>query len=152
MVPFIEDMDAFQAALSAAGDKLVVVDFTATWCGPCKLIGPKFVAMAAKAENSQVVFLKVDVDDAGDIAEFYEVTCMPSFLFFRNGEKWHRLGRLQRPPFKQGVAHTAGDRGRFEAGGGTGEGWGRDGGGTGDGQVDTPPAHPGLSIFTLNHY
>uniref|UniRef100_A0A8C5BWN7 Thioredoxin domain-containing protein n=1 Tax=Gadus morhua TaxID=8049 RepID=A0A8C5BWN7_GADMO len=77
----------FQAALAEAGDNLVVVDFTASWCGPCKVIGPKFVAMAALPENRNVVFLKVDVDEAADVAAHYEVNCMPTFLFFKNGEK-----------------------------------------------------------------
>uniref|UniRef100_A0A8C5FED9 Thioredoxin n=1 Tax=Gadus morhua TaxID=8049 RepID=A0A8C5FED9_GADMO len=80
-------MEEFQAALAEAGDNLVVVDFTASWCGPCKVIGPKFVAMAALPENRNVVFLKVDVDEAADVAAHYEVNCMPTFLFFKNGEK-----------------------------------------------------------------
>ncbi|KAG7270329.1 hypothetical protein CRUP_007030 [Coryphaenoides rupestris] len=65
MVVFVDDLDDFIAKLSEAGDKLVVVDFTASWCGPCKVIGPKFDVMASLPENSKVVFLKVDVDDAG---------------------------------------------------------------------------------------
>uniref|UniRef100_A0A8C5CMG3 Thioredoxin n=1 Tax=Gadus morhua TaxID=8049 RepID=A0A8C5CMG3_GADMO len=76
------DRMKFQAALAEAGDNLVVVDFTASWCGPCKVIGPKFVV-----KNRNVVFLKVDVDEAADVAAHYEVNCMPTFLFFKNGEK-----------------------------------------------------------------
>ncbi|CAL8325612.1 unnamed protein product [Lota lota] len=87
MVRLIEDLEEFKAALAEAGDKLVVVDFTASWCGPCKVIGPKFDAMASVPDNRNVVFLKVDVDEAGDVAALYEVNCMPTFLFFKNGEK-----------------------------------------------------------------
>ncbi|KAK7910333.1 hypothetical protein WMY93_015017 [Mugilogobius chulae] len=62
MVKHIESEAEFQAALKAAGNKLVVVDFTAKWCGPCKMIAPLFEEMAG--EFTDVVFLKVDVDDA----------------------------------------------------------------------------------------
>uniref|UniRef100_A0A674BI34 Thioredoxin domain-containing protein n=1 Tax=Salmo trutta TaxID=8032 RepID=A0A674BI34_SALTR len=62
MIIIIEDKEGFDKALEEAGDKLVVVDFTATWCGPCQSIGPFFKGLS---ENYQsVVFLKVDVDDA----------------------------------------------------------------------------------------
>lgn len=61
MVKLIESKEAFQEALAAAGDKLVVVDFSATWCGPCKMIKPFFHSLCDKYSN--VVFLEVDVDD-----------------------------------------------------------------------------------------
>ncbi|XP_059384181.1 thioredoxin [Carassius carassius] len=87
MVIIIEDKRAFDDALKNAGDKLVVVDFTATWCGPCQMIGPVFKAQSEKPENSNVVFLKVDVDDAQDVAAFCDVKCMPTFHFYKNGKK-----------------------------------------------------------------
>ncbi|XP_005382797.1 PREDICTED: thioredoxin isoform X2 [Chinchilla lanigera] len=65
MVQQIETKEAFQQALAAAGDKLVVVDFSATWCGPCKMIKPFFHDVAAECE----------------------VKCMPTFQFFKKGEK-----------------------------------------------------------------
>ncbi|XP_027472479.1 thioredoxin isoform X2 [Zalophus californianus] len=61
MVKQIESKYAFQEALNGAGDKLVVVDFSATWCGPCKMIKPFFHSLSEKYSN--VVFLEVDVDD-----------------------------------------------------------------------------------------
>ncbi|XP_060055011.1 thioredoxin isoform X1 [Erinaceus europaeus] len=61
MVKQIESKSAFQEALDSAGDKLVVVDFSATWCGPCKMIKPFFHSLCEK--YSDVVFLEVDVDD-----------------------------------------------------------------------------------------
>ncbi|KAL0605847.1 Thioredoxin [Plecturocebus cupreus] len=77
--------DAFQEALDAAGDKLVVVDFSATWCGPCKMIKPFFHSLSEKYSN--VVFLEVDVDDCQDVASECEVKCMPTFQFFKKGQK-----------------------------------------------------------------
>ncbi|KAG8430326.1 hypothetical protein GDO86_017981 [Hymenochirus boettgeri] len=85
MVRHIENLEEFNAALQEAGDKLVVVDFTATWCGPCKMIGPLFETLSA--ENKDVVFLKVDVDDANDVAASCDIKCMPTFHFYRLKEK-----------------------------------------------------------------
>ena len=65
--------------------KLVVIDFFATWCGPCKMISPKIEAMAG--EMSNVVFLKVDVDEAEDVKEEYNISAMPTFIFLKNGQK-----------------------------------------------------------------
>jgi thiol-disulfide isomerase/thioredoxin len=53
--------EEFDAALKDAGSKLVVVDFTASWCGPCQQIAPVFKGLAQ--EFKDVVFLKVDVDE-----------------------------------------------------------------------------------------
>jgi thioredoxin len=85
MVIVIEDKAAFDKALEDAGDKLVVVDFTATWCGPCKMISPTFHKMAD--DNPDCVFLQVDVDDADDVAAACEINSMPTFQFYKNKAK-----------------------------------------------------------------
>ncbi|XP_071379616.1 thioredoxin b [Centroberyx affinis] len=87
MVHEVEDLESFLALLKQAGDKLVVVDFTATWCGPCKQIAPRYLEMSEKPENKNVVFLKVDVDDAQDVASHCNISCMPTFHFYKKGEK-----------------------------------------------------------------
>ncbi|XP_077981549.1 thioredoxin-like [Glandiceps talaboti] len=75
----------FDAALKDAGSKLVVVDFSAEWCGPCRMIGPIFKEMAP--EYPDVVFLKVDVDVNKDTSQACGISCMPTFQFYKNGEK-----------------------------------------------------------------
>ncbi|XP_015928529.1 thioredoxin [Parasteatoda tepidariorum] len=85
MVHAVEDKDDFDTKLSAAGDKLVVVDFHATWCGPCKQIAPFFAGLAE--EFTDVVFLKVDVDEVEDVATLYDVSSIPKFVFLKNKEK-----------------------------------------------------------------
>merc|ERR1711976_314847 len=85
MVTVVNDLDDFKKKLESAGDKLVVVDFFATWCGPCKVIGPKIDEMAKAMKN--VLFLKVDVDEAEDVATEYNITAMPTFLFMKKGNK-----------------------------------------------------------------
>uniref|UniRef100_A0A7N5K1T6 Thioredoxin domain-containing protein n=1 Tax=Ailuropoda melanoleuca TaxID=9646 RepID=A0A7N5K1T6_AILME len=69
MVQHIHSLDEFNKALADAGCKLVVIDFTATWCGPCKMIAPFFEQLSL--DHPDAVFLKVDVDDAQDVAAFY---------------------------------------------------------------------------------
>lgn len=66
-------------------EKVSVVDFYATWCGPCKAIAPIFDALAQKVPEAQ--FARVDVDNAEDVAREYGITAMPTILFFQNGEK-----------------------------------------------------------------
>ncbi|XP_029026224.1 thioredoxin isoform X2 [Betta splendens] len=87
MVREVVDLDDFKKILKEAGDKLVVVDFTATWCGPCKQIGPIFVKMSEDPANKDIVFLKVDVDEAEDVSSSCGISCMPTFHFYKNGEK-----------------------------------------------------------------
>lgn len=71
--------------LSAAGPRLVVVDFFATWCGPCKFISPKVEALAR--DRRDVVFLKVDVDEVPDVAQSCAISAMPTFQLFKRGAK-----------------------------------------------------------------
>jgi thioredoxin 1 len=76
----------FDRKLAAAGNNLVVVDFSASWCMPCKMIGPVFESLSRRREYKDVHFLKVDVDEAQDIAREYQIRSMPTFLFIRNGQ------------------------------------------------------------------
>jgi len=67
----------------------VVVDFFATWCGPCKRLGPLLDELAGPLTN-QIKFLKVDVDKSGPIAERYRVEGVPTLVFLRNGKEVNR--------------------------------------------------------------
>ncbi|XP_004079889.1 thioredoxin [Oryzias latipes] len=87
MVREVADLAEFKKILEDAGDKLVVVDFTASWCGPCKQIAPLYKQMSESDDNKNVVFLKVDVDEADDISSFCEIKCMPTFHFYKGGKK-----------------------------------------------------------------
>ncbi|KAL9273119.1 Thioredoxin H-type 1-like protein [Drosera capensis] len=71
--------------------KKVVVDFTASWCGPCRFIAPILADIAKKTPH--VIFLKVDVDELKAVAEELAVEAMPTFLFLKDGELKDRLWR-----------------------------------------------------------
>jgi thioredoxin 1 len=64
----------------------VLVDFWATWCGPCKAIGP-VVAELAQEYQGRLKVAKIDVDHNGSIAQQYRIMSIPSILFFKGGEK-----------------------------------------------------------------
>ncbi|XP_015603879.1 thioredoxin-like protein 1 [Cephus cinctus] len=89
-VRVINDDGQFHGEMSNAGTKLVVVDFTATWCGPCQRIAPVFEQLSVKYPNA--VFLKVDVDKCAETAAGQGVSAMPTFIFYRNRT---RLGLCQ---------------------------------------------------------
>ncbi|KAJ8984022.1 hypothetical protein NQ317_012246 [Molorchus minor] len=82
MVTHIKDKADLDSKLSDAGDQLVVIDFFATWCGPCKMISPKLEELAK--EYSNIHILKVDVDECEDIAMEYNISSMPTFVFIKN--------------------------------------------------------------------
>ncbi|XP_052787127.1 thioredoxin-like protein 1 [Mya arenaria] len=75
----------FDPELTNAGNKLVVVDYYATWCGPCNRIAPLFVQLSAKYPKA--VFLKVDVDQCQGTAQAQGVSAMPTFIFYKNKVK-----------------------------------------------------------------
>lgn len=81
----LEDRDEWEALLADAGDRLIVVDFTATWCGPCQRIAPAYEKLA-EAHEDAALFVKIDVDELGDLAAELGVTSMPTFLFLRDGQ------------------------------------------------------------------
>ena len=66
-------------------EKLVIVDFWAVWCGPCRMIGPILEEISEEMAD-RVTVVKCNVDDCEDIAMRYRIMNIPTLLFFKNGE------------------------------------------------------------------
>lgn len=82
----IESEEDFEEQVKNAGSKLVVVDFFATWCGPCGTIAPVLDDLA-KQYASKIVVLKVDVDQLEELAmDRFKVKGMPTFAFLKDGK------------------------------------------------------------------
>ncbi|KAK3590873.1 hypothetical protein CHS0354_033801 [Potamilus streckersoni] len=75
----------WDAEMTAAGTQLVVVDFYASWCGPCQKIAPKFAEFVIR--YSEVIYFKVDVDECQELAQREGVSAMPTFNFYKNKVK-----------------------------------------------------------------
>ena len=82
MLKHINDVKEFDEAIK---EGLVLVDFFATWCGPCRMLSPVLEEIAS--ENSNVTIIKVDVDEAGPIAARFGIQLIPTLILFNNGEK-----------------------------------------------------------------
>ena len=67
------------------GDKPVVCDFFATWCGPCKMLAP-VIAQAAEEHGERAEFVKVDIDENMELAARYGIMSIPLVAVFKNGE------------------------------------------------------------------
>ena len=68
-----------------ADEKLVIVDFWATWCGPCRMLSPLLDEVEEEMAD-KITVVKVNVDDADEIAMRYRIMSIPTLLFFKGGQ------------------------------------------------------------------
>ncbi|NCB67602.1 MAG: thioredoxin [Bacteroidia bacterium] len=83
-------METFQQIIN--GEKPVLIDFYATWCGPCKAMSP-IVEQIGKEMQGQARILKIDVDKNQAVAAQYQIQAVPTFMIFKKGEMvWRQPG------------------------------------------------------------
>ena len=82
MLKHINTAAEFEAAIK---EGTVLVDFFATWCGPCKMLSPVLEEVAN--ENPNINVLKIDVDEVGGLAARYGIQAIPTLMLFKDGQR-----------------------------------------------------------------
>ena len=85
----VQDEEHFKTSV-LSNSKPTLVDFTAPWCGPCRMIAPRVEAVVA-ATNDEVNLAIVDIDELPDLAEEYNITAIPCLLGVKDGQVLDRL-------------------------------------------------------------
>lgn len=70
-------------------EKLVIIDFFAEWCGPCQMLSPILLKLSEEYKEKIEVY-KVNVDESQECAIRYDITAMPTIIFFKNGQELER--------------------------------------------------------------
>ena len=95
MIIHVNDLNEFNEKISQGR---VLVDFFATWCGPCKMLAPILEDIDSKKEAGDLLIVKVDVDEAPQIAMKFGIQSIPTLILFENGQVVkHTLGYMPKP-------------------------------------------------------
>ena len=95
MILHINDQEQFNEAIK---EGKVFVDFFATWCGPCQMLAPVLEEMDRNGEFGDIIVIKVDVDEAPEIAGAFNIQSIPTLLLFQDGKIIDsRLGFMPKP-------------------------------------------------------
>ena len=96
-------MEKFNDVINS--NQLTLVDFYATWCGPCKMMHPVLEQLKADLGDS-IRIIKLDVDKSGDIAEAYRIQSVPTLMLFRGGEMlWRQSGATRLADLKATISN-----------------------------------------------
>lgn len=99
-------METFKDIIN--GDKPVLVDFYATWCGPCKVMTPIIDEIAADVKGEARI-LKIDIDKNQSVAASYQIQSVPTFIIFKKGEVvWRSSGAMDKTSLLQQLKYFIG--------------------------------------------
>ena len=86
----IHSAEEFENLKKEYSDKILIVDFWAVWCSPCMMFAPVFEKIQ-KEHYQEFIFVKINVDEVGSIAQTYRITGIPTTLFIKNNEIIHKV-------------------------------------------------------------
>ncbi|XP_031092864.1 TPR repeat-containing thioredoxin TDX isoform X2 [Ipomoea triloba] len=103
----VHALDELDTKLTAASrtSQLAILYFTATWCGPCRYMSPLYTSLAGK--YPKVVFLKVDIDEARDVAARWNISSVPTFFFIKNGSEVDKVIGADKNSLEEKIARHA---------------------------------------------
>ncbi|KKN33205.1 hypothetical protein LCGC14_0806000 [marine sediment metagenome] len=87
----INNEEEFNKLLKNFPEKIVIIDFWAVWCAPCKIYAPVF-KKAHEKNSKDFIFAKVNVDENSIIAQYYGITSIPTTLFVKGSQVLHKFG------------------------------------------------------------
>ncbi|EPS73123.1 thioredoxin h-like protein, partial [Genlisea aurea] len=88
-----------QIAEAQKHGKIVIANFSATWCGPCRMIAPYYVELSEK--YPWAVFLTVDVDELIELSTSWDIKATPTFFFLRDGQQIDKLVGANKPELQK---------------------------------------------------
>ena len=95
MIEHINDQKEFKESIK---EGLVLIDFFATWCGPCKMLSPILEEIDERKEAGDLLIVKVDVDEVGVVAAKFGIQSIPTLILFENGQPVKTtLGYMPKP-------------------------------------------------------
>ena len=95
MIVHVKDLNEFNEKIASGR---VLVDFFATWCGPCKMLAPLLEEIDERKEAGDLLIVKVDVDEAGAIAARFGIQSIPTLIIFEDGKAVkNALGYMPKP-------------------------------------------------------
>ncbi|KAJ5384824.1 Thioredoxin [Penicillium concentricum] len=117
----ISSKEQFSSLLTSS--RLVVADFYADWCGPCKAIAPAYNSLATQLSRpNHITFTKINVDHQQELAKAYGVTAMPTFIVFKNGRVNQTVKGANPTQLNQIVQKLASEASQSDDAAGSGEG------------------------------
>ncbi|KAF1868335.1 hypothetical protein Lal_00008141 [Lupinus albus] len=81
--------------------KIVIANFSATWCDPCKMIAPCYCELSKK--HPSILFLLVDVDELADFSSSWDIKATPTFFFLRDGKEFDKLVGANKPELEKKI-------------------------------------------------
>ncbi|XAR55720.1 Monodehydroascorbate reductase (NADH) [Bertholletia excelsa] len=106
-VQLITTKDSWDEKLSEArrDGKIVVANFSATWCGPCRMIAPFYSELSEKYPS--LIFLTIDVDELTEFSTSWDIKATPTFFFLKDGQQVDKLVGANKPELQKKITAVA---------------------------------------------